>query len=75
MPRKIILVGDSAGGNLVASLTLLCIKERVRIPDGVLLVYPALNLNGKSFTPSMLHSLTDGLLPHTFLKLCLSSYV
>lgn len=44
-PKKIILVGDSAGGNLVASLTLLCIKYRVKVPDGVLMVYPALNLS------------------------------
>jgi hypothetical protein len=24
-PRKVILVGDSAGGNLIAALTILCI--------------------------------------------------
>ncbi len=26
-PEKIILVGDSAGGNLILSLTLRCIKD------------------------------------------------
>lgn len=40
-----VLVGDSAGGNLVAALTILCIKSGVRVPDGILLAYPALNLH------------------------------
>lgn len=60
MPKKIIVCGDSAGGNLAAALTVLAIKERVRVPDGVLLSYPALNLEGKTaFTPSMLISMED----------------
>lgn len=43
-PKKIIVVGDSAGGNLAIALGLKCVKEGVRVPDGLLLVYPALNL-------------------------------
>lgn len=56
-PTKIYLVGDSAGGNLVAALTLLLIKLKLKIPDGIFMVYPALNINPKLFTPSLLHSL------------------
>lgn len=40
MPRKIILIGDSAGGNLVASLTIKIIKSGSRIPDGIVMAYP-----------------------------------
>ena len=40
-----------------------------------MLVYPALNLNFQSFTPSLLSSLDDMILPHTFLKICLKCYL
>ena len=74
-PKKVILVGDSAGGNLVAALTNLLILKNLRIPDGIVLVYPALNLNYESYTPSLLTSLNDMILPHTFLKICLEAYL
>ena len=60
IPRKVIVVGDSAGGNLAAALTILAIKEGIKVPDGLLLAYPALNLDAKSYTPSFLHSIDDG---------------
>lgn len=71
---------------LIIALTVLCIKEKVRVPDGILMCYPALNLNYNSFTPSLFVSLDDPsniiikfyfnkVLPHTFLKICLSSYL
>lgn len=72
---KIILVGDSAGGNLVSALTNLLIQLNLRVPDGIVLVYPALNLNYKNYTPSLLTSLNDTILPHTFLKICLKAYL
>ncbi|CAD8149587.1 unnamed protein product [Paramecium octaurelia] len=75
VPSKVVLVGDSAGGNLVAALTIQAIKAGVRVPDGILLAYPALSLDIKTFTPSFLVSLDDSLLHHTVLKLCLNSYV
>lgn len=48
-PKKIILIGDSAGGNLCAALTALCIRESVYLPAGIILAYPALNLDPKNF--------------------------
>lgn len=41
MPRKVILIGDSAGGNLVAALTAKIIKTGgVKAPDGLVMAYP-----------------------------------
>lgn len=47
----------------------------LRVPDGIVLVYPALNLCDNFYTPSLLTSLTDLILPHTFLKICLKAYL
>ena len=43
-PRKVILVGDSAGGNLILGVTIRAIKMGFRIPDGLLLAYPGIKL-------------------------------
>lgn len=74
-PHKIILVGDSAGGNLVAALTNMLLKMNIRAPDGIVMVYPALNLNYHNYTPSLLTALNDMILPHSFLKICLKAYL
>lgn len=74
-PQNIVVVGDSAGGNIIASLTGLLIKLQHPVPKGIVLVYPALSLNFNGYSPSLLSSLDDMLLPHTFLKMCLSCYV
>jgi len=74
-PTKIVLVGDSSGGNLVAVLNNILLEWNLYQLAGVVSIYPALNLNFKSFTPSLLSSLNDMILPHTFLKLCLKCYL
>jgi hormone-sensitive lipase len=53
-PPKILLTGDSAGGNLIAGVTGLAIKLGVRIPDFMVMSYPALDLSVKNYTPSRL---------------------
>jgi hormone-sensitive lipase len=60
---------------LAAALTTLLIKWNLPRPDGLVLVYPALNLNFNNYTPSLLSSLNDMILPHTFLKICLTAYL
>ena len=72
---KIILAGDSAGGNLAAALTIKLISAGYRVPDGLFLAYPAVNLIKERFSFSLVQSLDDMLVPHTFLKLCLESYL
>jgi hormone-sensitive lipase len=74
-PSKIVIIGDSAGGNLAVALAYKCILSNIQPPSGVILCYPALNLDKCNFTPSMLLSLEDLLIPHTFLKMCADSYV
>jgi len=73
--HNIVLTGDSAGGNLAASLTLKAIREGVRIPDGLLLSYPALNLFPLKFVPSYFQAMNDVILPANLLKLCLKAYI
>lgn len=70
-----VLVGDSAGGNLVLALAYKILKSGLIPPSGLVLAYPALKLDKDSCSPSLLHALEDLLVPHTFLKLCLESYL
>jgi len=58
-PAKIILIGDSAGGNLISALTAMCIERDFRRPDGIVLCYPALSLSKLRFTPSVLLAVDD----------------
>jgi len=74
-PNRVILVGDSAGGNMCLGLSLLAIKSKRRVPDGLKLAYPALNLKADSYSPSILHALNDDVIPSSFLELCLNSYL
>jgi len=73
--QKVILAGDSAGGNLVSALTLRLIKAGLRPPHGCLLVYPCLSIDGLSSSPSYFYSLDNTMLPYTLLKMIAKSYV
>ena len=72
---KVFITGDSAGGNLTMTLTTLAIEKHFRVPDLIIPAYPALNLSIRNFSPSLLLSLDDFILPSSFLLLCLESYV
>lgn len=73
--KRIILAGDSAGGNLITSLTSLLIITNKRLPDLLLEIYPAVNLSLRSIYPSLLKSFNDIILPCGLLKNCLSMYL
>eukprot|EP00347_Sterkiella_histriomuscorum_P000824 403374374 len=73
-PDKILLVGDSAGGNLVLATALMAVERKFRVPDGLVLCYPALSITKYKFTPSLLMAIDDPMLPYPFLKMCLESY-
>jgi len=68
-PEKIILIGDSAGGNLCNAITMLAIQNNFRIPDELILCYPATNLAIDFVYPSLLYSLIDPMLNSQFLSI------
>lgn len=72
--EKIVVVGDSAGATLNMALTLKCIDQQIRRPDGVFLIYCPMNL-GFDPSPARFMCLMDVLLPFGFLMGCLKAYV
>jgi hormone-sensitive lipase len=74
-PEKIIFVGDSAGGNLALGLYLLAYNYGLKLPDGILLGYPALDISQKLFNPSLILSFKDFALRYSTLKLIFEQYV
>ncbi|OMJ73657.1 hypothetical protein SteCoe_27618 [Stentor coeruleus] len=63
-PKKIILVGDSAGGNILTCLTLKCIQAGFRIPDAIFIIYPGLSFKIEHISKGALLSLNDQILSH-----------
>ena len=53
----------------------MAIERNFRVPDGLVLCYPALNLSKHTFTPSLLLAIDDPILPYSFLNMCLESYI
>jgi len=72
--NRIILTGDSAGGNLTIAVTMLAIANDVRVPDFIFPLYPAL-LALPLPSPSRLLSIMDPLLGIGILMKCLECYV
>jgi len=71
--KKIVFSGDSAGGNLVTSLTLKTITNSIRIPDSLVLSYAALLIQFYP-SPSRLLTLIDPLLKASLMIKCLNAY-
>ena len=72
---KVILAGESAGGNIACALILRLIKEKYsRVPDGLLLFYPPTECTGR-FTPSGISGFEDCVAPVQLLHMCQESYV
>lgn len=72
--KRILLCGDSAGGNLAVAVALKARTHGVRPADGICLGYPALYVN-VAWSPSRLLSFFDPLLPLSILDMCLRSYI
>lgn len=71
--EKVCLAGDSAGGNLCLTTSMRAAAFGVRMPDGIVAVYPATLLTAYA-SPSRLLTLMDPLLPLSVLSKCLSAY-
>lgn len=74
LAKRVVFVGDSAGGNLAVALALLAGQLSLRPPDAICVAYPALYIK-VAWSPSRLLSFFDPLLPLSVLELCLKSYV
>jgi len=71
-PGQIILLGDSAGANLIAALTLRTRDRSIKAAAGQILIYPALALPGT--LPSHHHLADAPLLDSASIKFCLQNY-
>ena len=71
---EIIMAGDSAGGNLILSLTYLLIMNKIKLPKVIFLFYPALKIDINTIVPSYLNAITDIILEYRLLKFCIDSY-
>lgn len=73
-PKKIVLAGDSAGGNLVCSLMGLILREKLPVPSGIFLAYPAVSLVS-IYSPSKIHAFFTPILHSSLMNLCLREYL
>ncbi|KAL7041376.1 hypothetical protein ACKWTF_000749 [Chironomus riparius] len=71
--ENIILVGDSAGANLITALTIKCIESGVRLPQGLLSIY-GLFLSNYSAIPSMMMGFVDMNLNYNHILRIFKSY-
>ena len=71
--HRVIVSGDSAGGNLSLAISMKCIEMNLRAPDGLLLIYALCRMDAMS--PSRLLQLMDPTIPFGLLVKCLSAYV
>ena len=72
--ERVILVGDSTGGNLAAGCVMKAIQDKLRVPDAVILACPILNLR-LTPTPSRSLYMMDAVLPMNLLLACRSLYL
>jgi acetyl esterase/lipase len=63
---SVLLVGDSTGANLAAACCMKAIIDQIRIPDGIILACPILNLRSTP-TPSRSLYMMDPVLPMNLL--------
>lgn len=70
----LLLIGDSAGANLVLGAALWASELKLRLPDGLFLAYVPLLVKFVP-SPSRLLCLTDPLLPFGFMMRCLNGIV
>jgi acetyl esterase/lipase len=75
--KQIVLIGDSAGGALIAGLInyLIVSEWNMTMPSLAIYFYPAVNLDDQRFTPSLLQAFEDKFLYFSLLEVCIESYI
>jgi len=71
--ERIVVTGDSAGGNMLLTMTLKLKELGIRLPDLLVPVYPT-TLVRTDISPSRLLSVMDPVLPIGVLISCLNAY-
>lgn len=72
--NRVVLCGDSAGGNFAVAVALKAQELGLRQPDGICIAYPALYVN-VAWSPSRLLAFFDPMLPLSILNICVRAYV
>jgi acetyl esterase/lipase len=67
--ERIVLVGDSAGGNFAFGVSMKLKELGLRMPDSILSIYPNVNTSS-SATPSRITALWDPILPLGVMLAC-----
>lgn len=71
VPEKVVLIGDSAGGNFITGITLKAKEFGFRQPDSLLMIYPSMNMQAKYISSGAFYSLEDPLLTYgSFFEIC-----
>ena len=73
--KNIILLGDSAGGNLILSLVYILLIRGIKLPNLIILAYPAVKLNAIPLSLSYLNTFYDPMLDFNLLNFCRKSYL
>ena len=73
--KNIILLGDSAGGNLILALVYILLIRGIKLPNLILLAYPSVKMTKAPLSLSYINSLYDPMLDFNLLNFCRKSYL
>ena len=73
--KRIVFAGDSAGGHLTQSVTLLAMLRGFRLPDAIMTIYPVLSMNIQTFFPSSLMMADDEVISTGFVTFAVACVV
>ena len=73
--EKVIITGDSAGGNMATAITLWALTEGIPVPQGVVLTYPSLNRTPTFSTVSAVLKKNDMMIPQSFRNCYKMAYI
>lgn len=72
--KRVFLGGDSAGGSLTCALTALILKNNLKIPNSIFLIYPSLDLR-RIYYPSRNYFLKDTILSPALAIMAIKNYI
>lgn len=73
--QNFILAGDSAGGHLTMSVSMVAALRGFRIPDAILCIYPTISLSFERYFPSLLIGADEEILSASFMYFARSCFL